>query len=143
MNALARQEDIREIQTQKSFQPVLVDLEELKRIESKLENDIRNRFNTNTQHVFSRKAGKLQRKTMVAFINSGHKALDIRGRKSLLNEQDYTIRLEGLQRLEAIVEILTDRTGEFELVQNLNEITPGMISIKRAFIQQMRAYHKE
>ena len=134
-------EENQRVSQQPIFVPVLVDVEELKRLEDKLENGIRNHYRDNTQNVFYQKGGKLGRKTLVGFIKSGHGALGIRGLNSLMKEKEYIIRLEGLQVLEAYIEILTDRTGEFEFINNLNAISDEMVSTKREFIEKMVEYH--
>jgi len=141
MNVNTVQEEVQQKEVQQpSFRPVIVDLEELKRVERNFQSKIASRFYTNTQCVFFDSPGKHPYKTIVAFIKSGHSALDIKGLTKLLKEQDYTIRLEGLQVLEAYVEILVNRSGEFAEVRNLHEITEAMIARKRAFIQEVKQY---
>ncbi len=139
MNALQLQyQEVQEVEVQPSFQPVLVDLVELKRVETNLQSKVLSRFSTNTQHVFFRKNGALQRKTMVGFIKSGHSGLGIKGFTKLMKEQDYAARLEGLQVLEAYVVIISNRSGEFAEIRNLNDIMPEMIERKRNFIQSVK-----
>jgi len=133
-------EEVQEEAQESTFQPVIVDLEELKRLEDNFQSKIKTRFYTNTQCVFYNAIGKHPYKTIVAFIKSGHTPLEIKGLMKLMKEQNYTTRLEGLQRLEAYVEIIINRSGEFAEVRNLHEITEAMIARKRNFIQEIKKY---
>ncbi len=140
-------QEVQEVQKQQpTSQSVVVDLaefrqaKELKRVETNLKLKVLSRFSTNTQCVFYNKTGKHPYKTMVSFINSGHTPLGIQGLTKLMKEQNYATRLEGLQCLEAYVAILTNRSGEFAEIRNLNDITPELIDLKRNFIQSVKKY---